>query len=184
MKFLIFLFIAFLNFSLTEKATKKSLHDYTEADLERLYDEWEDNDDEKLDNDEKAEHLRKKPKLDLATMKEKSGGDPEKLMKMSKKGETLMMFVGVIDPEKPRETDIRPFTDKWTSLWQTSLYNNHIEAQVFVVDANRAIFMFKDGAQAFDAKAFLLEQKQVYEVTLEGRQFVGAGAEFREKVEL
>lgn len=36
--------------------------------------------------------------------------------------------------------------------------------QVFLIDDDRAIFMFNDGSQAFEAKDFLLKQIQVTEV--------------------
>ena len=84
-----------------------------------------------------------------------------------------MLFVGVLDPAEPGRTDIRPFTEKWTALWQSQLYNNHVDLQVFVIDDNRAIFMFKDGEQAFEAKKFLLNQEYVTEVTIEGQSFDG-----------
>ncbi|CAJ0587082.1 unnamed protein product, partial [Mesorhabditis spiculigera] len=138
-----------------------------------LYEEWEENDDEKTDEQEVP--VDKPSALDLEQLKAQAK-DPEDLLKLTKKGQTLMMFVGVVDPDRPQVKDIRPFTDKMTSLWHTSLYNNHIDVQVYVVDDNRAIFMFKDGSQAFEAKQFLLKQPQVYEVTLEGRQFPGSGA--------
>ncbi|GMR36200.1 hypothetical protein PMAYCL1PPCAC_33420, partial [Pristionchus mayeri] len=151
---------------------KKSLADYTEADLERLYDEWEENDEEKLEEDELPLH-KQKPKLaDLDELKNKAA-NPEELMKLSKKGQTLMMFVNVEDPERPGVKEIREFTDKWTGIWHSNLYNNHVDAQVFIIDDNRAIFMFKEGSQAFEAKDFLVKQPYVVEVSLEGQRFPG-----------
>jgi len=41
----------------------------------------------------------------------------------------------------------------------------------FVIDSNRAIFMFKDGAKAWEAKNFFLQQDKCMEVTLEGKSF-------------
>ncbi|CAO4365903.1 unnamed protein product [Caenorhabditis nigoni] len=154
------------------KPKKKDITSYTDADLEKLYDEWEENDDEELEEDEKPEHKRTPPKLDLDSMKAKAK-NPEDLLMMSKKGQTLMLFVSVLDPSQPDRSDIRPFTEKWTALWQSQLYNNHVDLQVFVIDDNRAIFMFKDGEQAFEAKKFLLKQEYVTEVTIEGQSFDG-----------
>uniref|UniRef100_A0A8R1HRC0 LDLR chaperone MESD n=1 Tax=Caenorhabditis japonica TaxID=281687 RepID=A0A8R1HRC0_CAEJA len=164
-----------------EKVRKKDLTSYTDADLERLYDEWEENDDEELEEDEKPEHKRKPAaaKLDLDSMKAKAK-NPEDLIAMSKKGQTLMLFVGVVDPANPKKKDIRPFTEKWTSLWQSQLYNNHVDLQVFVIDDNRAIFMFKDGEQAFEAKKFLLKQEYVSEVTIEGQSFDGPAKKLKD----
>lgn len=98
---------------------------------------------------------------------------------MSKKGQTLMLFVGVVDPSQPDRSDIRPFTEKWTQIWQSQLYNNHVDLQVFVIDDNRAIFMFKNGEQAFEAKKFLLKQEFVSEVTIEGQSFDGPAKKFK-----
>lgn len=56
--------------------------------------------------------------------------------------------------------------------------------QLFVIEDNRAIFMFSDGSQAWDAKDFLLKQPQVSEVSLEGRQFEGPAHRHSAKQEL
>lgn len=49
-------------------------------------------DDEPLEPDELPEHLRPPPKLDLSNVQ---GSNPENILKMSKKGRTLMAFVTV-----------------------------------------------------------------------------------------
>ncbi|CAD6198528.1 unnamed protein product [Caenorhabditis auriculariae] len=154
---------------------------YTDADLERLYEEWEQNDDELSEEEDSPAQKRPKKYLDSLRAEAKN---PEDLLSMTKKGQTLMMFVGVRDTSQPKRTDIRSFTEKWTALWQSQLYNNHIDVQVFVIDDNRAIFMFKDGSQAFQAKKFLLEQQYVSEITLEGQQFFGPAAEILRKDDL
>ncbi|EPB79779.1 exocyst complex component Sec6 [Ancylostoma ceylanicum] len=142
--------------------------------LERLYEQWEENDDEKLDDDELPEHKRSPKPLDLDSIKAKAK-NPEELLIMTKKGQTLMMFVNIRDPSNPQEKN-RTFTMKYTEIFQSMLRNNHIICEVFPIDDDRAIFMFNDGAQAFEAKDFLVKQIQVTEVTLEGQQYVGAGA--------
>src|SRR5690348_5866171 len=65
---------------------KKDIRDYSDADLERLLDQW-DEDEEPLEPDELPEHLRLSPKLDINTM---DFSNPEKLLQMSKKGKTVM----------------------------------------------------------------------------------------------
>ncbi|CAL4135120.1 unnamed protein product, partial [Meganyctiphanes norvegica] len=70
---------------------KKDIRDYSDADLERLLDQW-DEDEEPLPEDELPEHLRPQPKLNFDP---NNIGNPEDLLKMSKKGKTLMMFVQV-----------------------------------------------------------------------------------------
>uniref|UniRef100_UPI0001FBA1C4 LDLR chaperone boca n=1 Tax=Drosophila melanogaster TaxID=7227 RepID=UPI0001FBA1C4 len=86
---------------------------------------------------------------------------------MSKKGRTLMTFVSVTGNPTREESDTI------TKLWQTSLWNNHIQAERYMVDDNRAIFLFKDGTQAWDAKDFLIEQERCKGVTIENKEYPG-----------
>ncbi|XP_016940587.3 LDLR chaperone boca [Drosophila suzukii] len=146
---------------------KKDIRDYSEADLERLLDQWEE-DDEPLEADELPEHLRPQPKLDLSNLDSKN---PEELLKVSKKGRTLMTFVSVTgNPTRAEAEDI-------TKLWQTSLWNNHIQAERYMVDDNRAIFLFKDGTQAWVAKDFLVEQERCKGVSIENKEYPGVHAQ-------
>ncbi|EDW02214.1 LDLR chaperone boca [Drosophila grimshawi] len=142
---------------------KKDIRDYSEADLERLLDQW-DEDEEPLEPDELPEHLRPQPKIDLSNLDSKN---PEDLLKVSKKGRTLMTFVSVSG------NPTRDEGDSITKLWQTSLWNNHIQAERYMVDDNRAIFLFKDGAQAWEAKDFLVEQQRCKGVTIENKEYPG-----------
>ncbi|XP_023177784.2 LDLR chaperone boca [Drosophila hydei] len=142
---------------------KKDIRDYSEADLERLLDQW-DEDEDPLEPDELPEHLRPQPKLDFSNLDSKN---PEELLKVSKKGRTLMTFVSVTgNPTREQGEEI-------TKLWQTSLWNNHIQAERYMVDDNRAIFLFKDGAQAWEAKDFLVEQERCKGVTIENKEYPG-----------
>ncbi|XP_065336136.1 LDLR chaperone boca [Cloeon dipterum] len=142
---------------------KKDIRDYSDADMERLLDQWEE-DDEPLEDDELPEHLRPQPKIDLSQL---DMSDPEKMLKMTKKGKTLMAFVNV-DPSYPREK-----TEEVTQLWQSSLRNNHIQAERYLIGDNRAIFMFKDGSVAWEAKDFLVEQEGCQEVVIENKKYPG-----------
>lgn len=49
----------------TDKPKKKDVRDFTDADLEKLFEEWEANDEDELEEDEKPPELRKKPPIDL-----------------------------------------------------------------------------------------------------------------------
>ncbi|KAH8357735.1 hypothetical protein KR200_002423 [Drosophila serrata] len=161
---------------------KKDIRDYSEADLERLLDQWEKDDsvesphnivyfqedEEPLEADELPEHLRPQPKLDLSNLDSKN---PEDLLKVSKKGRTLMTFVTVTG--KPTRDEAETIT----KLWQTSLWNNHIQAERYMVDDDRAIFLFKDGAQAWEAKDFLIEQERCKGVTIENKEYPGVNAQ-------
>ena len=93
--------------------------------------------------------------------------NPEALLQQTKKGQTVMTFVSVTgNPTRAEAEEI-------TKLWQTSLWNNHIQAERYMIDDNRAIFMFKDGAQSWTAKDFLVEQERCESVTLENKVYEG-----------
>lgn len=121
-------------------------------------------DDDPLEPDELPEHLRPPPSIDMGSV---DASNPENILKLSKKGRTLMSFVSVNgNPTREETEDI-------TKLWQTSLWNNHIQAERYLIDDNRAIFMFKDGAQAWEAKDFLVEQDRCLHVSIENKEYKG-----------
>lgn len=137
----------------------------TDMDLENLYDQWEEADDEKLPSDELPPHKRPPPAVSHSSMQDELFKDPEKLMQMSKKGKTQMAFVGVDgNPSQER-------TEELTQRWQVGLNNNHIKVERFVVSSDRAVFVFADGSQAFEAKDFLLEQTELKEYSIDGRNY-------------
>ncbi|XP_059486926.1 LDLR chaperone boca [Neocloeon triangulifer] len=142
---------------------KKDIRDFSDADMERLLDQWEE-DEEPLEEDELPEHLRPAPKVDFSNV---DMSNPEAILKLSKKGKTLMTFVNV-DPSYSREK-----TEEITQIWQTSLRNNHIQAERYLIDDTRAIFMFKDGSVAWDAKDFLVQQEGCLEVVIENKNYPG-----------
>ncbi|GFS38344.1 LDLR chaperone boca [Trichonephila inaurata madagascariensis] len=152
---------------------KKDIRDYTDADLERLYDQWEE-DDEPLEPDELPEHLRPAPKIDISNI---AGSKPEDLLKMSKKGKTLMVFVTVSGNPTEKETE------EITGLWQSSLMNNHINVDRYPIGGNRVIFMFKDGSQAWEAKDYLVDQKRCELVTIESKEYYGKHSSKKSKKE-
>lgn len=143
--------------------TKKDVRDYNDADLERLFDQWEEND-EPLEEDELPEYRRQPPKIDLSKM---DPNNPEALLKMSKKGRSLMTFVSLLGNPTREETE------EITKLWQSSLMNNHINLERYVIADDRVIFMFKDGALAWDAKDYLIQQKELKEITIENKPYYG-----------
>lgn len=98
---------------------KKDVRDYTEADMERLLDQWEE-DEEPLEDDELPEHLRPQPQIDISQM---DMSNPEGILQATKKGKTLMTFVSVSGNPARHETE------EITKIWQTSLWNNHIQAE-------------------------------------------------------
>lgn len=139
------------------------IRDYNDVDIERLLDQW-DEDEEPLEPDELPEHLRPQPVIDMSKL---DMNNPEGMLQATKKGKTLMSFVNVMgNPTKDEAETI-------TKLWQTSLWNNHIQAERYMIGENRAIFMFKDGAQAWEAKDFLVDQEKCESVTIENKVYNG-----------
>ncbi|XP_060069380.1 LDLR chaperone boca-like [Ylistrum balloti] len=154
-----------------EKWKKKKIQDYSDADVERLFDQWEDNDEDELEEDELPEWKREPPKVDLSQM---DPSNPEAMLKMSKKGKTLMMFATISGGPTQKETE------QISQLWHTSLFNANYDTQRFVVSEDRVIFMLSDGSKAWEVKDFLVKQERCKEVTIEGKSYDGAGAQNRD----
>lgn len=121
-------------------------------------------DEEPLAPDELPEHLRPQPQIDMSKI---DMSNPEALLQQTKKGRTVMTFVSVTNNPTREEAE------EITKLWQTSLWNNHIQAERYMIDDNRAIFMFKDGEQSWTAKDFLVDQERCESVTLENKVYNG-----------
>lgn len=139
----------------------KDIRDMTDADLEHLLDQWEEND-EPLEPDELPEHLRPSPKIDISKL---DISNPDNVLKMTKKGKGIMMFVDTNEDVSIEQADVI------MRIWQSSLQNNHIIAERYPIDPRRSIFYFREGSQAVDAKNFLLEQPELSHVTLEGQTY-------------
>ncbi|XP_074661458.1 LDLR chaperone boca-like [Tubulanus polymorphus] len=155
------------------KWKKKDIRDYTDADLERLLDQWEENDEDELEEDEKPKYKQKRPTIDMNKIDPK---DPESVMKNAKKGQTLMMFVSVSGNPSQRETE------EISGLWQQGLYNGNIELQRYVTSPDRVLFVLQDGALAWTVKNYLIAQDRCKDVTIEGKVYPGAGSVQKENV--
>lgn len=125
------------------KWAQKDIRDFSDADMERLLDQWEvisisifkrivftifylcmQEDEEPLEDDELPEHLRPQATID---MKNIDMTNPENLLKATKKGKTLMAFVQVNgNPTKDEAETL-------TKLWQGSLWNSHIQAERYLL---------------------------------------------------
>ncbi|CAH0554035.1 unnamed protein product [Brassicogethes aeneus] len=151
---------------------KKDIRDFTDADMERLLDQWEE-DEEPLEDDELPEHLRPMPNIDMSQI---DPSNPEGMLQATKKGRTLMTFVSVSNNPSKDETE------ELTKLWQTSLWNNHIQAERYLVGDDRAIFLFKDGSQAWTAKEYLVEQERCESVTIESKVYPGKFSKKKEEL--
>ncbi|KAM7423488.1 hypothetical protein PAMA_000034 [Pampus argenteus] len=144
---------------------KKDIRDYNDADMARLLEQWEKDDD--IEEGDLPEHKRSPPPIDFAKV---DPSKPEELLKMSKKGRTLMVFATVSGDPTEKETE------EITGLWQGSLFNANFDVQRFVVGSNRVIFMLRDGSMAWEVKDFLLAQERCVDVTVEGQVFPGKAA--------
>ena len=149
---------------------KKDVRDYTDHDLQRLLDQW-DEDEEPIPPDELPEGHpdRPIPPVDFSKI---NMNNQEEVMAATKKGKTIMLFAK-INKFKDRQE-----TEEVSSIWHTGLYNAHIHGDRFLVEDQRVMFSFKDGSYAWEAKDFLIEQERVEDVQLEGKTFKGNFAEF------
>ncbi|XP_042561301.1 LRP chaperone MESD [Clupea harengus] len=166
----VILFIFAISFFLiqcedTKPKKKKDIRDYNDADMARLLEQWEEDDD--IEEGDLPEHKRSPPPIDFSKV---DPSKPEELLKMSKKGKTLMVFASVSGDPTEKETE------EISSLWQSSLFNANYDIQRFVVGSNRAIFMLRDGSFAWEIKDFLVAQDRCEDVTVEGQVFPGKAA--------
>ena len=104
--------------------------------------------------------------------------DVEAMLRSSKKGKTLMVFVKVSDAPTKAETE------KLTGRWEEMLRNGGIVIQRFVISDDRAIFMIEDGSEAWRMKDFLIEQDGCMEVEIEQQKFPGKKPARKRKDEL
>ncbi|KAM9461560.1 LRP chaperone MESD [Clarias gariepinus] len=151
---------------------KKDIRDYNDADMARLLEQWEKDDD--IEEGDLPEHRRPPPPIDFSKV---DPSKPEELLKMSKKGKTVMVFATVSGNPTEKETE------EITSLWQGSLFNANFDIQRFVVGSNRVIFMLRDGSYAWEIKDFLTLQERCEDVTVEGQVFPGKAANKANKKE-
>ena len=159
-------FCLFLLFTVNaSKKKKKDIRDYSEADLERLYQQWADEDDKEDDE------FNMKPPKDDGFEFDPSKMTPQDMMKMSKKGKTLMIFAQL--KGNPAKTE----TEKITTRWQQGLLNGNIQTERYLVSDDRVIFLTKDGSYAWEIKDFLIQQPECLQVTFDNQKFPGLKSE-------
>ncbi|KAE8618168.1 hypothetical protein XENTR_v10009293 [Xenopus tropicalis] len=149
-----------------KKKKKKDIRDYNDADMARLLEQWEQDDD--IEEGDMPEHRRPPAPVDFSKIDPKN---PEGVLKMTKKGKTLMIFATVSGEPTEKETE------EITSLWQGSLFNANYDIQRFIVGSNRVIFMLRDGSYAWEVKDFLVGQERCADVTVEGQVYPGKGGD-------
>ena len=116
------------------------------------------------------------PPLDIKY--DKSGKiDPEHLLRQSKRGKPLMMFVGMRAGVEQR------YTEQVSGRWQQGLQNAHIPVQRYVVAPDRVMFMLQDGSKVWEVKDYLVRQPECSSVNFEQLEFPCA-TETKGKTEL
>lgn len=151
-----------------DRVLKKDPGFLTELDLENLYDQWEENE-EPLAEDELPPHkrpLKPGPAIDMPLDGIKNQED---IYKLAKKGKTLMTFVTVANNPARHETD------ELTARWEIGLTNAHIKCKRYIIADDRAIFVFEDGALAYEAKKYFLDQPELKDYSIENQVFHGKG---------
>merc|ERR1712158_93330 len=146
---------------------QKDVKDMSDAELHKLLEDW-DKDEEPIPPDELPDGHPDKPRPPLDITKIKNINDPDEIMKISKKGQTVMLFVKVSEFNGDRDE-----VGELTSLWQTGLMNNHVTSERFQIEDDRVMFLFHDGADAWEAKDFFVEQDRCEEVQLEQKTYHG-----------
>ncbi|XP_011157198.1 LDLR chaperone boca [Solenopsis invicta] len=169
----LFVFLIAMAITVAKEQKKKSwrdkdIRDMTDADLEHLLEQWEENE-EPLEPDELPEHLRPAPKIDVSKLDLKN---PENVLKITKKGKSVMMFVNIQSKVSEDQADLA------SRIWQTGLQNNHITVERYPIENKRYIFMFHDGAQAVEGKNFLLQQSEIESITIDGQTYHPKGQNF------
>ncbi len=77
--------------------------------------------------------------------------DPQDLMKKSKQGKPVMIFVGVAG-SPPDQAQ----TDRVSARWVQSLQNAHISVERYVVAPDRVLLLTHDGSKAWQIKDYLI----------------------------
>ena len=82
----------------------------------------------------------------------------------------------------------REETDEISKFWMVGLYNNHIDAQRFIIDddrimfnamvnilisPNKLLFSVQEGSLAYEVKDYLIEQERVEYVEIDQEIFPG-----------
>ncbi|XP_068710978.1 LDLR chaperone boca-like [Montipora foliosa] len=152
----------------------KNVVDYNEGDLFKLYDQWEDND-EDIDEEDRYDDNdpRKPPQPGPAFDPTQFKDDPISLMKLAKKGKVVMLFVTITGNPTKKEAE------QITGRWQSSLFNAQYQLERYLVADNRVLFMIKDGSLAWDIKDFLITQPDCELVEFDNQQFPGAGGKVK-----
>ena len=161
-----------LSFFLLVKSAKdwkdKPVDEYTDADYDNLYEEWEENDDEEIPPDELPYGHPDRPQPPL------SFSDKQPMMT----DKATMIFVTLNGEPTNKETE------ELTLLWEMGLYNNHIHTTRFLIEDDRVMFTVANGAMAGEVKDYLTEQERVEFVEIDSKIYPGAYSDIKKHTEL
>lgn len=91
--------------------------------------------DDDIEEGDLPEHKRPPAPIDFSKI---DPGKPESILKLTKKGKTLMMFVTVSGNPTEKETE------EITSLWQGSLFNANYDVQRYAVICKGKVLLLKN----------------------------------------
>ena len=92
--------------------------------------------------------------------------DPQDLIKKSKKGKPVMIFVSVAGSPPDQA-----HTDRVSARWVQSLQNAHITVERYVVAPDRVLLLTQDGSKAWEIKDYLTTLSDCTTVSFDQLQF-------------
>eukprot|EP00117_Sycon_ciliatum_P031612 scpid69748/ scgid24686/ LDLR chaperone MESD; Mesoderm development candidate 2; Mesoderm development protein len=146
---------------------KKNLMDYSDADMEQLYKQWEDEDERDDEDNYPPRKPKPAPSFDPSKLQGAGKEGMESILQQTKKDQVLMVFVKIgSNPTKKESEDL-------TARWEEGLRNGGLLAQRYIISDDKAIFMLQDGSEAWRMKDFLIEQEGCVEVEIEQKKYPG-----------
>ncbi|PAA60838.1 hypothetical protein BOX15_Mlig011032g2, partial [Macrostomum lignano] len=145
---------------------KKPLSEYSDADLERLYKQWEESD----PDSEPESTSWKSPQLDLTKVPDLT--DPTLILQHSSRGQPVPLIVRIAGAEGRDSV----WLENLSRNWQLEMFNAHMETTRRVVEDGTVQLIALDGSQVVKVREYLLAQPNCYSVTIEGHTVLGRGA--------
>ncbi|CAF1044472.1 unnamed protein product, partial [Didymodactylos carnosus] len=146
------------------QSKKKDLRDYSDDDIEKLYQQWEENDSDKLSSDEQNDyyHRYRQQERSYPDLSMNYGEEKAKIMK---KGLIQNLFVTLSGKPTKRETE------DISEIWYLGLKNALYDIRKYVIDDDRVLFVAEDGSQSFDIKDFLIQQDRCNMVSIDNQVY-------------
>ena len=113
---------------------EKNINQYSESDFDLLYDQWEENDDEKIPNDELPYGHPDRPDYSNIKMEDFDFKDPSSVKKFSNMKKNIFVIATLTGNPSREETE------EISGLWMQGLFNNHIDLQRFILEDDQVMF--------------------------------------------